>query len=195
MAARATRTSYELARLLPGAEDGQDPRSRPEPPTAGGPDPLRTRMAGLLAESAELSRDDATFRLYETILRSLVPDEARLLAALADGTPFPALDVAERTLLGGTGRIVLRNASTVGRSAGVTLADHVPVYVTRLVELGLADLGPEDSAFDTQYEVLVADEVVVEAARTARRPTFVRHTVRLSPFGTRLWRACDPAGE
>jgi hypothetical protein len=194
MATLAARTSYELAKLLPGGEEPRSRRSRPELPAVPGPDRLRKRMAELLAESAELSREDATLRLYETVLASLVPDEARLLSTLSDRTPHPVLDVVERTFFGGRGRVVLRNASTVGKAAGVTLADHVPVYVTRLVELGLAELGPENAGFGTQYEVLAADEVVAEAVRAARRPTFVRRTVRISDFGTRLWRACDPAG-
>jgi hypothetical protein len=151
-------------------------------------------MARLLAESAELKRDDARDRLYEAILASLVPDEARILSTLAQGGVFPLIDVAERTLFGGVGRIVLRNASTVGKAAGVTLDDHVPVYVTRLVDLNVAEVLREDPTLDTQYEVLVADEAVVEVVNTVRRPTFVRRTLRISRFGLRLWQACDPAG-
>ena len=88
----------------------------------------------------------------------------------------------------------MRNASTVGKAAGVTLDDHVPVYVTRLVDLNVAEVLREDPTLDTQYEVLVADEAVVEVVNTVRRPTFVRRTLRISRFGLRLWQACDPAG-
>jgi hypothetical protein len=193
----AARTGYELSKRLPGASDDEPPRLEPVPvraKSARGDDPLRTRMARLLAESAELKRDDARDRLYEAILASLVPDEARILSTLAQGGVFPLIDVAERTLFGGVGRIVLRNASTVGKAAGVTLDDHVPVYVTRLVDLNVAEVLREDPTLDTQYEVLVADEAVVEVVNTVRRPTFVRRTLRISRFGLRLWQACDPAG-
>ncbi|MEY7972709.1 Abi-alpha family protein [Saccharomonospora xinjiangensis] len=197
MAGWAARTGYQLAKLLPGDGNERVPHSAalPDHFPARRADSLRALMTELLTESADLNRQEATLRLYETVLRSLVPDEARLLATLAEGSPFPTLDVAERTLLGGAGGFVLRNASTVGRAAGVTLADHVPGYVTRLVAFGLADLGPEDGALSTHYEVLAADEVVLDAARAVRRPTFVRGTVRISGFGARLWAACDPAGE
>ncbi len=194
----AARTGYELSKRLPGASDDGPPRLEPEPArtvVVRGSDPLRARMGRLLAESAELGRHDARNRLYDTILASLVPDEARILATLARDGAFPAVDVAERTLLGGVGRVVLRNASTVGKTAGVTLADHVPVYVTRLVDLGLAEMLREDPALSTQYEVLVADDAVVEAVSTVHRPTFVRKALRISRFGARLWQACDPAGE
>lgn len=193
----AARTGYELSKRLPGASDDEPPRLEPvsvRAKSVRGDDPLRTRMARLLAESAELKRDDARDRLYEAILASLVPDEARILSTLAQGGVFPLIDVAERTLFGGVGRIVLRNASTVGKAAGVTLDDHVPVYVTRLVDLNVAEVLREDPTLDTQYEVLVADEAVVEVVNTVRRPTFVRRTLRISRFGLRLWQACDPAG-
>lgn len=203
MAGWAARTGYELSRYLPGVDDGApagDPATsrrelqatgpRPEPSADG--DPLRVRAAALLAESAELGRDDARQRLYEQVLSDLVPDEVRILATLADGAPHPAVDVAERTALGGVGRTVLRNASTVGATAGVVLTEGVPVYVTRLVGAGLADLTKADSALDTQYEVLVADDAVVEAARLARRPTYVRRTLRISQFGANFWQAVAP---
>lgn len=196
MAGWAARTGYELVTLIPGVETS-DPRPRSQPALLAGDaeatsHPLRTRMAALLAESAELGRDEARRRLYDAVVRSLVPDEARVLQLLAHGERYPTTDVVESTFLGGGDRVVVRNASTVGRAAGVTLTDAVPVYVTRLVAFGLAELGPEDRTLSTQYEVLVADETVVAAARTLRRPRFVRGTVRISRFGTSLWQACSP---
>nr|WP_232376355.1 Abi-alpha family protein [Amycolatopsis aidingensis] len=159
------------------------------------PEPLRAAMAELLNRSLGFGRQRAREYLYAVILRQLTPDEARILAALADGAPFPVIDVAERTNLGGTGRIVLRNASTVGKAAGVSLTDHVPAYLTRLTGLGLTDIGAEEPDLETQYEILMTDEVVRTAEQSVRRARFLRHTVRLSTLGSSFWRACDPAGE
>lgn len=164
-------------------------------PTAlGQVEPLRAAMGELLNQSIGFGKERAREYLYAVILRQLTPDEARILSALSDGAPFPALDVVERTGLGGAGRVVLRNASTVGKSAGVSLLDHVPSYLTRLIGLGLVDLGEEAPALDTQYEILMTDETVRAAEDSVKRARFVRRTVHISRLGNHFWRACDPSG-
>jgi hypothetical protein len=70
------------------------------------------------------------------------------------------IDVAERTNLGGAGRIVLRNTSTVGKSAGVSLIDQGPSHLTRLIGLGLVEIGEEAPSLETQYEILSTDQRV-----------------------------------
>ncbi|WP_199431424.1 Abi-alpha family protein [Qaidamihabitans albus] len=161
-------------------------------PDGDRPEPLRAAMAELLSRSVGFDREQARDYLYALILRQLTPDEARILSALSDGTPFPLLDIAERTSLGGAGRVVLRNASTVGKAAGVRLPDHVPAYLTRVIALGLADADEESPALDTQYEILLTDEVVRAAEEQVRRPKYVRGTVRISRLGAGFWQACDP---
>lgn len=155
------------------------------------PEPLRSAMAQLLNRSTNLDRDHAREYLYAIILRQLTPDEARIMSALSDGSPFPLVDVVERQGLG-SGRVVLRNASTVGKAAGVTLFDHVPAYVSRLVGLGLADVDDEVPALATQYEILLTDESVRAAEELVKRARFVRHALRISPLGHAFWQACDP---
>ncbi|MFF1608041.1 Abi-alpha family protein [Amycolatopsis sp. NPDC058278] len=156
-------------------------------------EPLRAAMAELLNHSVGFGRERAREYFYAIILRQLTPDEARILAALSDGSPFPAVDVVERTGLGGNGRVVLRNASTVGKAAGVSLPDQVPGYVTRLIGLGLVDLDEEVPSLETQYEILMTDETVREAEKHVRRAKFVRRTIHVSRLGAQFWQACDPA--
>ncbi|GAA5171693.1 MULTISPECIES: Abi-alpha family protein [Amycolatopsis] len=151
------------------------------------PEPLRAAMKELLDRSVTFDRDRAREYLYATVLRQLTPDEARILVVLSDGEPYPVLDVVARGE-----KILLRNASTVGKAAGVTLPDEVPSYVTRLAGLGLVDVTAEDPALGSQYEVLATDELVRTAAAGARRVKLVRHTLRLSRFGSRFWASCDP---
>ncbi|MGA6165522.1 Abi-alpha family protein [Amycolatopsis magusensis] len=155
--------------------------------------PLRAAMAELLNRSIGFGRERAREYLYAIILRQLTPDEARILSALSDGAPFPLIDVTERTSLGGAGRVVLRNASTVGKAAGVTLLDHVPSYVTRLLGLGLAELDEEVPELETQYEILMTDDLVRAAESSVKRVKFVRRTVHISRLGKEFWAACDPA--
>ncbi len=156
-------------------------------------EPLRAAMAELLNHSVGFGRERAREYFYAIILRQLTPDEARILSALSDGSPFPALDVVERTSLGGNGRVVLRNASTVGKAAGVSLPDQVPGYVTRLIGLGLVDLDEEVPSLETQYEILMTDETVRDAEKHVRRAKFVRRTIHVSRLGAQFWLACDPA--
>ncbi|HEX4705654.1 MAG TPA: Abi-alpha family protein, partial [Pseudonocardiaceae bacterium] len=158
---------------------------------------LRAGMAELLNQSANADAARATEYLYTTLLRQLVPDEARILAALADGTPRPAVDVIVRTTLGATQRTVLRNASSVGKQAGVSAPGDVPAYLTRLYRMGVVDIGDEDPALSEQYDILLTDQVVraaEEQARQARKGAarIVRHTVAISALGSRFWAASDP---
>ena len=149
---------------------------------------LRTLMDRSMYSSPDTSRD----ALYLHLLNALVPDEARILAALSDGSAYPVIHIAEPGT-GGTPVFALKNASTVGRSAGVSLPRHTPLYLTRMLHLGLVRLGPEASSISDEYEMLLTDSVVNIALATARRGVraarVVRRTVRISDLGQELWEA------
>lgn len=155
-------------------------------------EPLRAAMAELLNHSIGFGTDRAREYLYAMLLRQLTPDEARIVASLADGSTYPAVDVVERTGLRGGGRVILRNASTVGKSAGVSLPEAVPAYLTRLAGLGLVHVDEEATEMETQYEILLTDSTVRDAQDSVKRPRTVRRSVHLSTLGARFWAACDP---
>ncbi|MGH3437912.1 MAG: Abi-alpha family protein [Sciscionella sp.] len=171
----------------------------PGPAAADGrQDPLRSAMAELLERSVEVNRDSSLRALYGRILTQLTPDEARILAALAEGDRFPLIHVAARSRMGGTGRLTLANASTVGKVAGVAVPENTPVYLARLHLLGLVEFGEQDDKLSQEYDILLTDALVVDAddmARGARKftPKFVRETVGISPLGSRFWQVCDPS--
>lgn len=161
-------------------------------------DAVRSALAELLRMSTELDRKAGREYLFLSIVRQLVPDEARILAALSDGSVYALVHVAGRSALGGPQRIVLRNASSVGRAAGVMLPDLVPNYVTRLESLGVVEVGPEDPALGVQYDILLTEDRVraaEEEVRTVRKltPRYARRTLRLSTLGEQFWAAADPA--
>lgn len=149
---------------------------------------LRTLLDRSMYSSPDTSRD----ALYLHLLNALVPDEARILAALSDGSAYPVIHIAEPGT-GGTPVFALKNASTVGRSAGVSLPRHTQLYLTRMLHLGLVRLGPEASSISDEYEMLLTDSVVNIALATARRGVraarVVRRTVRISDLGQELWEA------
>lgn len=155
--------------------------------------PLRAGMAELLQRSLTESAKQAREDLYASTLSRLTPDEARVLAALSDGTPFALVHVAERAGVNGVGRYLARNVSSVGTAAGLTLADQVPVYLARLLGLDLVTVGDEAPELAEQYDILLTDELVRTAVEQARRPKVIRRTLRLSPFGAAFWAACDPS--
>ncbi len=178
-------------RRLPAAEDEpldgelQDPvpvRQRPAPAML---------MDALLRESQEQDPREGEEALVEMLIGELVPDEARILVALSDGSAFPVLDVVAR---GGTdaGRILLAGVSNVGRLAGVVLPERTPIYLTHMAGLGLVERGEEDPALAAEYESLLEDPAVREARAAGsgmRRPRTVRGTVRVSSLGRTVWAA------
>ncbi len=223
-----TRTGWGLARRLPGGEQVQrevqklqdaainEVRRVLDVPTGhsaspeeeravlliknADPDgePLRAAMSELLDRSVEDSRISNREYLYGNIISQLVPDEARILAALSDGTKFAVVDVVAKPGIGrNNARTVLANASSVGRLAGVTSLDNVSTYITRLNSFGLVHLLPEDPALITQYEILATEadvqaaEASIEAGR-AGSPKLVRKTLVLSQFGRQFWQASAP---
>lgn len=169
------------------------------PAVAAGPeeDPTPAELLdALLQTSMEQSAREGRNRQFTLILQRLVPDEARILAALADGAEYPLLHVVARSLPGTPERLVLENACTVGRRAGVVLPDRVPGYVTHLLAMGLTQTGAEDRSRTTEYEILETEEAVgrakTEAAKLGRRgPGIVRQTLRISPLGAELWAAAQ----
>ena len=163
-----------------------------------GDEPLRDAMSELLERSVEIDRGANRDYLYGNIMSQLVPDEARILAALSDGTRFAAIDVIAKGRGRNGSRTVLANASSVGRAAGVSAPDATPTYVTRLYRFGLVQFAPESHDLSMQYDVLATDAAVqaavtgVEASRTGT-PKLERKTLLLAPFGREFWSASDPS--
>ena len=71
-----------------------------------------------------------------------MPDEARIISALSDGSASPLLNVYARTRAG-WGEVVLENMSLIGKTANLALPQLTPMYVSHLLSLGLVESGPE----------------------------------------------------
>jgi hypothetical protein len=140
------------------------------------------RLDALLRRSMHQTPHESNISLVEVVLQSIVPDEARILSALSDGSSYPLVHVTSR------GEEVLANASSVGRAAGVALPDRVPAYVTHLLVLGLVEVGPEDKSMHDEYEILLTDQTIRRARRDKTR--FVKRTLRISDVGRDFWEAC-----
>jgi hypothetical protein len=165
---------------------------------ANDPEPLRSAMSELLERSAGTAHGRSREYLFGTIVSQLVPDEARILAVLAErAQPFPAVDVVAKHVGRGTTRTVLANLSTVGAAAGVGVPVDTPTYLGRLHAFGLIEFGPAPERLESAYKLL-ADDPAVAAARARIEndklgtPRVVRKTVALSPLGREFWTACAP---
>jgi hypothetical protein len=148
----------------------------------------------LLEISGEQSREQAQHAYYIAALKSLVPDEARILSALSDSTGFPLLHVMAGSRLGGATHPVLQNVSNVGKIAGAQLTELTPHYIRRLRDWDLVQTGPEAPGFKTSYEILETDDAVrktVEQIRkSGQRDAILRRTLKMSDLGRALWAAC-----
>jgi len=155
----------------------------------------RVLMAALLSRSLQADTEAGRRDFYVSLLTQLLPDEARIIAALAEGTPAPLVHVLRRA----NGEPVLENASIIGRTAALTIPSLTPSYVTRLRSLGLVEVGPEDPEQRLDYELLLADRAIRDALKAGEMgkvpAKLQRRTLRLSPRGRGLWEAARPTGD
>lgn len=162
-----------------------NPRSEP----VRSPRELMTELLGdaLAHDSVSSEREYLT-----AVVRQLLPDEARIIAALAAGVSAPTVSIYRR----GSSELLLENASLIGRTAAVTLPSRTLRYVAHLLQLGLVELGPEDKSDETGYELILADRDVRPALREGslgKLPARIeRRTLRLSRHGEALWEATRP---
>lgn len=150
-------------------------------------------MNALLTRALEQSTASGREELFHRILDQIVPDEARMIGALSDGTVSPMVSVHALTRAGLLGEALLENASLVGRTANVALPALTPTYVGHLLALGLIEVGPEQDDLKDEYQILLAETEVLRAIREGSRgpvPARVeRRSIRLSPLGRDLWEA------
>ncbi|HWU22090.1 MAG TPA: hypothetical protein VN088_11235 [Nocardioides sp.] len=164
----------------------------PVRPKAAPRESPRQLMAQLLDDALEHDTLSGEREYLVATIGQLLPDEARILAALAAGVKAPTVSVYRR----GTSDLLVENASLIGRNAAVTLPSRTPRYVAHLLQMGLVELGPEDKDDATGYELILADRDVrpaLQAGARGKLPARVeRTTLRISQHGRALWDATRP---
>lgn len=173
----------------PPAEDTHVPTEDEAEPAEGLDAKLHSLLDRAVGQNGVASRQE----LFHKVLDQIVPDEARIISALSDGSASPLLHVYARTRAGLVGEVVLENMSLIGKTANLTLPQLTPMYVSHLLSLGLVESGPEDAALKDEYEILAADTAVLDAMKTAGRgplpARLEKYTLRLSGLGLELWAA------
>ncbi|MGJ8669899.1 MAG: Abi-alpha family protein [Oceanococcus sp.] len=152
-------------------------------------------LSTLLDEATEQNAETARRMLFTTTLMQLTPDEACMLAALSDGSEYAVVHVAIGNSVTGL-RTVARNFCSLDRAAPVKLRDYVPTYVNRLLALGLAELLPENRNLEMKYQILEGNPAVLAVIEQQqsknRNARCQRRSLKISNFGSELWRFCDP---
>ena len=155
---------------------------------------LGETLWNLLEESQSQTHEQAEAAFFQTIIQSLVPDQARILAALADGSRYPLICIEGGSRFGSTHPII-DCVSNVGKCAGVQCPELTHLYLQRMKGLGLIEVDPSASADEMKYEILETDthvRVLIERLKhDGQRSKIIRHTLKISDAGQRLWTMCQ----
>ena len=192
----------ELKARLSRVDEGSDDTVTIDTHDAGfdvSPSGLPEAMARLLERAETQSVAGAETELLYQVVALITADEARIIQALSDGRNRPLVHLGVAPPIGPVSRIVAENFSDLAKAAMVKLADQLPLYLSRLRNLGIVEEGAEDKTLDLKYQIIENDRVVRDATRvvneeTGQRVKCVRRSVRLSSFGLRLWAACNDEG-
>lgn len=151
-------------------------------------------LQGLLSRSQEQSREEAETAFCRTLLQGLVPDQARILAALSDGTGYPVIHVMAGSRFGFGMKPVLEHVSNVGKSAGVQCPELTPAYLRALLVRGLVEIRPQAGSDLLKYELLETEMVVRrtvdQCEQAGQGCRIARQMVYLSALGDWLWTRC-----
>lgn len=154
-------------------------------------------LQALMERSLDQTADTAANQLYLRLLAQLLPDEARILAALSDGNPVPICHLEAGSRLGNANLPVMMNVSRVGKQSGVMLPANAPHYVAHLRHLELVEIGTEDKTQGSTYQMIESGSEFRAAIKHIEqemnlRPKVRRATAYLSSLGHDLWQACQP---
>jgi hypothetical protein len=153
---------------------------------------LEERGEELLAESAEIGRDEPIHPAFPIILEQLATDEARILRLLATDGPQSAIDVYERKLIPFRSKRIAENMTMIGSDAGCRNPKQTPVYLQNLTRLGLVEI-VEDPVSDLKnYQILEAQPHVEMARDSAKRTKTAYKSVHLTDFGATFCEMCFP---
>lgn len=148
----------------------------------------RLRRAGedLLRRSRDVWHEEERHPAFEGILKSIAPDEARMLVLLLKEGPQPTVDV----IVSNSKRVIAGGISMVPGRASLRFPDSMPTYLINLTRLGLLWESDDPVRDLLRYQVVEAQPAVLDAARSVRRSKVVRKSLHLTPFGVDFAVAC-----
>ena len=114
----------------------------------------RLRRAGedLLRRSRDVWHEEERHPAFEGILRSIAPDEARMLVLLLKEGPQPTVDV----IVSNSKRVIAGGLSMVAGRASLRSPESMPTYLVNLTRLGLVWESDEPVKDLLRYQVVEA---------------------------------------
>jgi hypothetical protein len=131
---------------------------------------------------------------FVEIIRSMAPDEAKVIMLFSSQEPQPVIDVQVQPADGGS-VVVIRNLSLIGREAGCQRADLGSAHLDNLTRLGLVEIVPgahliDPARYATVERVHEIEKMKALAAGTNKTVTCEHKTARLTSFGRQFCLAC-----
>ncbi|BBH17283.1 hypothetical protein Back2_15700 [Nocardioides baekrokdamisoli] len=157
-----------------------------EPVEQSDSDRLRRAGEDLLRRSRDVWHEEERHPAFEGILKSIAPDEARMLVLLLKEGPQPTVDV----IVSNSKRVLASGLSMIGGRASLRSPDSIPTYLINLTRLGLVWESDDPVKDLLRYQVVEAQPDVLEAARSVRRSKVLRKSLHLTPFGVDFAVAC-----
>ena len=158
---------------------------------------LSTRFNDLIELSLSEDKRPARVRLFKLLMAQLLPEEARILAAMSDNEERVLIHVASvpRISMGSSGHQVASNFSDVGRAAGLLNLDLVPTYLHHMQQLGLLVALPENQSLREDYDKLESDAAIRQASqqiesKAGSKARLLRGAIRLTPLGREFCSVC-----
>jgi hypothetical protein len=130
--------------------------------------------------------DEDRHPAFEGILKSIAPDEARMLVLLLKEGPQPTVDV----IVSNSKRVLAGGLSMIDGRASLRFPESMPTYLVNLTRLGLIWESDEPVKDLLRYQVVEAQPSVLEAAKLVRRSKILRKSLHLTPFGVDFAVAC-----
>lgn len=162
----------------------------------GHSDELRNLYANLLASSLDSETALRAHPAFVDIIKSMAPDEARLMGALAQGDgQRPAIDLLSRKVVDRGYETIVRNFCLLAQEAGCEHAHLRGPYLDNLCRLGLVEISDTKCFSDTsRYAPLRESPELDEAKRkieqVGEKIDYSMKILSLTDFGFQFCAAC-----
>jgi len=174
---------------------------------SGDEEELSNLYAGLLATAMTKSLADKAHPAFTGIIKSLSPDEAKILSQFKGKNSHPVVDIRTKLNIEKVGFpeevkisptaffLAETNISLLGVLADCDYPNQAPVYLDNLTRLGLVSFPSDHTLSQQAYTELEESDVVKEARQHAEQNgifiSFLkRRKVDITSFGTQFLLAC-----
>lgn len=127
---------------------------------------------------------------FSLILKSLMPDEARIIRFLAVCGPQPALDVRTKTPFGVGSERLAGGINMIADMAGCEDPERDQHYLANLNRLGMVRFSEEPVEDFRRYSLIEAQPKASDAMAKAKKAKTVYRSIYLSLFGIQFAKAC-----